>query len=158
MKITTLLATAAIAVFGTMTYAGGMTEPKPRPEVETDAWTGFYSGVTGVYNFDTEDADAGVYAGYRQNFDGFVAGSELGYTFAENDDMFSVEAQAGLDFDVVLPYAFVGYVTNGDDGVAYGLGVDHRFDNNVQVGTRYTRTDLGGVEDDSVSLRVGFSF
>ena len=164
-------------------------------EAPAFSWSGAYAGVsvgkTGtaldfsnvdVSDFDAKETSYGVFGGYRHQFDNkFVVGGEVNYAktgdfFEDLEDVGSlanetdgVELQAGYAFDRVLPYAFVGKgKIFGEEATSFGVGVDYAATENVIVGVKYTRSDLGEfaindvsnveVDVDTVALRVGYKF
>lgn len=131
---------------------------------------------------DDDATSYGVFAGYRHQFNNnFVLGGELNYAktgdFFEDlnnaggldTETYGAELQAGYAFDRVLPYVSVGKgKIFGEEATSFGLGVDYAATQNVIVGVKYTRSDLGEfaiddvskfeVDADTIALRVGYKF
>lgn len=131
---------------------------------------------------DDDATSYGVFAGYRHQFNNnFVLGGELNYAktgdFFEDlgdagsldTETYGAELQAGYAFDRVLPYVSVGKgKIFGEEATSWGVGVDYAATQNVIVGVKYTRSDLGDfdidevsnfeVDADTIGVRVGYKF
>lgn len=163
-----LLATVFAAGMATVAVADGLSTAVSDPVVAAPAaveenWTGAYAGLsygrTDTDLLEPSENDVGGFAGYRHTFDAFVLGAEL----SANSELASIEAQAGYDFGVVLPYVFVGYGETADDvldetGTTYGLGFDAAVNENVFMGVKYTAGDFDNSDVSSTQFRIGYKF
>jgi len=166
-----VIAAGLSAFLATGAVAGGYTssvvevEPVAVVTAPQFSWSGAYVGGTVArtavdldfaedFEFESRDDTAttyGVVAGYRHQFENnFVLGGELGYQKTESlfesggAETYTAEAQAGYAFNRVLPYISAGYAkVDGEDSSTYGVGIDYAVTDNLVVGGKYSRTDLG---------------
>ena len=138
--------------------ASGLADPVVTAPAASSDWTGAYVGLNyavDVNELELNSEDVGAFAGYRYDLGTLVAGAEVG----TSNDINTLEAQAGLDLGVVLPYAFVGVADFADqDGTTYGVGADAAIGKNLLLGVKYTRGEFDAVDVESTTLRVGIKF
>ena len=150
------------------------------PAVHTVPATGFL--------LDSGNATA-LYLGYLWQRNNLVYGGELaytrlkdnfvtGFTCCEVDRSIDLKGRVGMAANRVLFYGVLGYSMSSYDegsgnwdpsGLSYGLGVDFRATQRLNIGLEYLARDLNGdnpnglgqevnIDLDTVSLRVGLSF
>lgn len=120
--------------------------PNPCPEPTT---------YTETRTETTETETGGVFAGYRWQSGGIVAGLEA-TTDGTTD---TAEAHLGYAMGNVLPYAFAGAGRyDGADGEVYGAGIDVRLSGGLFAGIKATAGDFGDTTSETVALRVGWTF
>ncbi len=154
LAVLALTATAAVADGP----SAGLSDPVVIAPAASSDWTGPYLGLNyavDTNNLELNSEDVGGFAGYRYDLGTLVAGAEVGV----NNDLNTLEAQAGLDLGVVLPYAFAGVADFADqDGTTYGVGADAAIGKNLLLGVKYTRGEFDAVDVESTTLRIGIKF
>lgn len=132
-----------------------------------------------------------IFGGYNHAFDAnWVAGGELSFGMSGDHDVtpgvtvaqekaLTVSARGGYVFDKTMIYGRLGYQTSdvrvnafpvdwSADGFVYGIGVEHKFSQNMSARFEYTHADLdlsgAGVpagtsyDTDTFSAGVAFHF
>jgi len=155
-----------------------------------------YGRSSGDLDFDpvpAQSLDSGnataLYLGYLWQRNNLVYGGELaytrlkdnfvtGFTCCEVDRSIDLKGRVGMAANRVLFYGVLGYSMSSYDegsgnwdpsGLSYGLGVDFRATQRLNIGLEYLARDLNGdnpnglgqevnIDLDTVSLRVGLSF
>jgi opacity protein-like surface antigen len=149
-------------------------------------WTGFYAGGQLGYSDQSAGADngnnwqGGLQAGYNHDFGGVVVGGEVEYKYPDSSisggsykDSIALKARLGYDLNGTLLYGTVGGVrgsvdtgigTISDNGIVYGVGVEHPLSDSWTVGLEVLQTEYstfnGGssLYDTSAALRVNYRF
>lgn len=180
-------------------FAGGLGSVAPEPVVEAyqapvqanpgGDWSGGYVGAQLGYGdadsngagLDGNGAIGGVHAGYRFDYNGFIAGAELSYDTANIDlggagdtldDVTRLKLIGGADLGRTLIYgsvgaayasATVGGTSLSDNGYFLGIGADYALTDQWSLGAEYLvhkfdNFDASGVDFDVQTLQAKVSF
>jgi opacity protein-like surface antigen len=102
-------------------------------------------------NGEETDTTFGGFVGYRYDAGSYVVGAEAG----SDGTLHTLEAHVGLPVENVLPYAFAGYATDGDQsGASYGAGIDVALTGGLFAGVGYRQTEFS----EDAFARVGWAF
>ena len=125
------------------------------PPVIVREWTevtGHETVQTGTETIRSTDSTAGVFAGYRHQFDNrFVGGVEASYARVGGEDSTRLMAQGGYSLGRVLPYLTAGF-DFATDAPVYGAGIDVALTRRLLGGLAYTKAD----DADRIEARIGW--
>ncbi|MGA0540957.1 outer membrane protein [Neotabrizicola sp. VNH66] len=146
-------------------------------------WSGFYVGLgygslggkiaDAIRDFDLDDTTSAAFIGYSRQSGHVVYGVELAYSKGADDTingrevrgdgMVALTGRLGYAWKKSIVYARIGYAISSYeiggakadyDGVAYGIGFDHRLNDRLSVGLAVTNFDLSSADSAAQGIDI----